>query len=64
MAVKSVHYGEIVEVTFKFPGEGYMAYFSPNEVSQSYRTSVKSPYMDRILCKVINSIFELDIDIE
>jgi hypothetical protein len=23
MAVKSVHYGEIVEVTFKFPGEGY-----------------------------------------
>jgi len=23
MAVKSVHFGEIVEVTFKFPGEGY-----------------------------------------
>ena len=23
MAVKGVHYGEIVEVTFKFPGEGY-----------------------------------------
>lgn len=23
MAVKKVHYGEIVEVTFKFPAEGY-----------------------------------------
>lgn len=23
MAVKGVHFGEIVEVTFKFPGEGY-----------------------------------------
>lgn len=23
MAVKQVRYGEIVEVTFKFPGEGY-----------------------------------------
>ena len=23
MAIKTVHYGEIVEVTFKFPGEGY-----------------------------------------
>lgn len=122
MAVKKVHYGEIVEVTFKFPGEGYkvhpalvisgqdlqededgmfyavlissknhsskytlelkdewltrpmpkqsyfvthfMTYFSPEEVSQSYRTSVKSEYMDIILCKVVKSIFELDIDIE
>lgn len=122
MAVKSVHYGEIVEVTFKFPGEGYkvhpalvvsgkglqddedgmfyavlissknyspkytveikeewltrpmpkqsyfvthfMTYFSPDEVSKSYRTSVKSEYMDGILSKVISSIFELDIDIE
>ena len=122
MAVKGVHYGEIVEVTFKFPGEGYkvhpalvisgkelqkdeegmfyavlissknyspkytielkdewltrplykqsyfvthfMAYFNPEEVSQSYRTSVKSKYMDGILSKVINSIFEIDIDIE
>ena len=122
MAVKSVHYGEIVEVTFKFPGEGYkvhpalvisgkelqededgmfyavlissknhspkytmelkeewltrplrkqsyfvthfMTYFTPEEVSQSYRTSVKSEYMDGIMCKVIKSIFELDIDIE
>ena len=122
MAVKSVHYGEIVEVTFKFPNEGYkvhpalvvsgselqkdedgmfyavlissknhspkytlelkdewltrpmpkhsyfvthfMTYFSPDEVTQSYRTSVKSKYMDAILCKVVKSIFELDIDIE
>ena len=122
MAVKSVHYGEIVEVTFKFPGEGYkvhpalvisgkdlqdeeggmfyavlissknyspkytielkdewltrpmckqsyfvthfIAYFNPEEVSRSYRTSVKSMYMDTILAKVINSVFELDIDIE
>ena len=122
MAVKSVHYGEIVEVTFKFPGEGYkvhpalvisgknlqdeeegmfyavlissknyapkytlelkdewltrpmpkqsyfvthfMTYFNPEEVSRSYLTSVKSGYMDTILCKVINSIFELDIEIE
>jgi len=122
MAVKNVHYGEIVEVTFKFPGEGYkvhpalvisgkdlqddeegmfyavlissknyspkytlelkdewltrpmpkqsyfvthfMSYFNPDEVSQSYRTSVKSEYMDAVICKVIKSIFELDIDIE
>ena len=122
MAVRGVHYGEIVEVTFKFPNEGYkvhpalvlsgkelqdeedgmfyavlissknyspkytlelkdewltrplgkqsyfvthfMSYFNPDEVSQSYRTSVKSEYMDMILCKVIKSIFELDIDIE
>ena len=122
MAVKKVHYGEIVEVTFKFPGEGYkvhpalvvsgqdlqededgmfyavlissknhspkytlelkdewltrpvpkqsyfvthfMTYFNPEEVSQSYRTSVKSEYIDIILCKVVKSIFELDIDIE
>ena len=122
MAVKSVHYGEIVEVTFKFPGEGYkvhpalvisgkdlqdeeegmfyavlissknyspkytlelkeewltrplekqsyfvthfMTYFNPDEVSQSYRTSVKSEYMDTIITKVISSIFEIDIDLE
>ena len=122
MAVNGVHYGEIVEVTVKFPGEGYkvhtalvisgkdlqddeegmfyavlissknhlpkytielkdewltrpmlkkayfvthfMTYFSPEEVSQSYRTSVKSEFMDIILSKVIKSIFELDIDIE
>ena len=122
MAVKGVHYGEIVEVTFKFPGEGYkvhpalvisgkelqddedgmfyavlissknyspkytielkeewltrpfyrqsyfvthfMAYFNPEVVSQSYRTSVKSKFMVGILSKVINSIFEIDIDIE
>ena len=35
-----------------------------DEVSQSYRTSVKSEYMDAVICKVIKSIFELDIDIE
>jgi len=42
----------------------FMTYFSPDEVTQSYRTSVKSKYMDVILCKVAKSIFELDIDIE
>lgn len=41
-----------------------MTYFSPEEVTRSYRTSVKSEYMDIILCKVVKSIFELDIDIE
>ncbi len=41
----------------------FMAYFNPEEVSRSYLTSVKSQYMDTILAKVINSIFELDIDI-
>jgi hypothetical protein len=120
MAVKRVHYGEIVEVTFKFPGEGYkvhpalvlsgdnlqedeegmfyavlissknynpqytleiqnewltkpmlkqsffvthfMTYFTPDEVTQSYNTAVRSVYMDRIISKVIRSIFEWDVE--
>lgn len=33
----------------------------PDEVSQSYNTAVKSPYMDRIISKVIKSIFEWDV---
>lgn len=122
MAVKNVHYGEIVEVTFKFPGEGYkvhpalvisqsalgededgmfyavlissknylpqytmeikdewltkpllkksyfithfMAYFTPDEVSASYRTGIKAEYMDCIICKNINSIYGIDMEFE
>lgn len=120
MAVKQVHYGEIVEVTFKFPGEGFkvhpalvlsgsnlqenedgmfyavlissknynpqytleiknewltapmlrqsyfithfMTYFTPDEVSQSYRIAVRKEYMDGIISKVIRSIFEWDVE--
>ena len=119
MAVNKVHYGEIVEVTFKFPGEGYkvhpalvlspsilqedeegmfyavlissknhhpqytleiknewltrpmlkqsyfithfMTYFTPDEVTQSFRTSVKSEYMDGVISKVIRSIFGWEV---
>lgn len=122
MAVSQVHYGEIVEVSFRFPDGGYkvhpalvlstsdlqeteegmfyavlissknihpqytleiknewltrpmlkesyfvthfMTYFTTDEVTQSYRTSVKSEYMDRIISKVIRSIFGWQIDIE
>lgn len=122
MAVKQVHYGEIIEVTFKFPGEGYkvhpalvlsgnnlqqeedgmfyavlissknhnpqytleiknewltkpmlkqsyfvthfMTYFTPDEVSRSYRIAVKKDYMDTIISKVIKSIFEWDLEID
>lgn len=120
MAVKGVHYGEIVEVTFRFPGEGYkvhpalvvstgslqenedgmfyavlissknhlpqytleiknewltkplfkqsyfvthfMTYFTPDEVTQSYRTAVKSEYMDTVISKTIKSIFGWEIE--
>lgn len=120
MAVNQVRYGEIVEVTFKFPGEGYkvhpalvlstsdlqndedgmfyavlissknylpqytleiknewltrpmlkqsyfvthfMTYFTPDEVSRSYRVAVKSEYMDGVISKVIKSIFGWDIE--
>ena len=122
MAVKSVAFGEIVEVTFRFPDEGFkvhpalvvsgenlqndeegmfyavlissknhnpkytielknewltrpmpkqsffvthfLTYFTPEEVTRSFRTSVKSEYMDTIISKVVRSVFDIEIELE
>ena len=42
----------------------FMTYFTTDEVTQSYRTSVKSEYMDRVVSKVIRSIFGWQVDVE
>ncbi len=39
-----------------------MTYFTPDEVTQSYNTAVRSEYMDVIINKVIKSIFEWDVE--
>ena len=120
MAVRQVRYGEIVEVTFRFPGEGYkvhpalvvssselqededgmfyavlissknhlskytleikndwltkpllkqsyfvthfMTYFTPDEVTSSYRTAVRGEYMDGVISKTIKSIFGWEVE--
>ncbi len=41
-----------------------MTYFTPDEVSRSYRIAVKKDYMDTIISKVIKSIFEWDLEID
>ena len=122
MAVKEVSFGEIVEVTFKFPGEGYkvhsavvvstpdlqedefgmfyavlisskninphytieiknewltkplpkksyfithfMTYFTPDEVSRKYNTSIRDEFMDDIICKNIKSIYGITLEME
>ena len=40
----------------------FMTYFTPDEVTQSYNTAVRSEYMDVIINKVIKSIFEWDVE--
>ena len=39
-----------------------MTYFTPDKVTQSYNTAVRSEYMDVIINKVIKSIFEWDVE--
>ncbi len=42
----------------------FMTYFTPDDVTQSYRISVKSKYMDGIISKTIHSIFGWQVDVE
>lgn len=42
----------------------FLMYFSLEEINFSYGRAVRQPYLDRIICKTIHSIFGWYVDVE